>query len=115
MIMILLPWWTYVLLGTVCVGSSLLGVWLANRAELGTEQPDDGPFPCLHHLGTDDDGAEDWCWQMAGHPGDHLGGRQEWPELPELPQRVSRGPEQCATPVFDGSCRRPQGHPGRHI
>lgn len=89
--MFFLPWWVYVLLGTVTFICALLGQWLANVAQLGVEQPDDGPFPCFAHLGTDEDGAEDWCGQLAGHEGDCLGMRQyfdaeetvftrEWPD-----------------------------------
>lgn len=80
--MFFLPWWTYVLLGTVTFTCALLGQWLANLAQLGVEH-DDGPFPCGEHLGTDEDGAEDWCWQLAGHDGDHLGMRQYFDGLPE--------------------------------
>lgn len=86
MIMFFLPWWTYVLIGTVVFACSFGAVWLANIAQPGVEQPGDGPFPCGAHLGTDEDGAEDWCWQLAGHDGDHLGMRQYFDaELPEWP------------------------------
>lgn len=77
--MFFLPWWVYVLLGTVTFTCSLAGQWLANLAQLGVDQPDDGPFPCFAHLGTEGDGAEDWCGQLAGHEGEHLGMNREWP------------------------------------
>lgn len=124
--MFLLPWWTYVLIGTIAFASALVGQWLANMAELGIEQPDDGPFPCFAHLGTDDDGAEDWCCRLVGHDGEHLGMRQEpasrvhlkegeeleyispgvyrviEPVLPEIPR--------CVVP----DCERWSGHGGAH-
>lgn len=75
--MILLPWWTYVLIGTVAFTCSFGAVWLAGIA-FDREAPDEEPYPCGQHLGTDADGAEDWCWQLAGHDGDHLGMRQDW-------------------------------------
>lgn len=164
MIMFFLPWWTYVLIGTVVFACSFGAVWLANIAQPGVEQPGDGPFPCGAHLGTDEDGAEDWCWQLAGHDGDHLGMRQDWPEdlavsrvtsvdcegfpryesdsaqLPDLPQRLSKVPEQgtaiqgsgytpaqllgqtehndpwptCHGTSTEGACRLAKAHPGPH-
>lgn len=77
MIMFFLPWWVYVLVGTIAFTCALAGQWLANMAQLGVDQPDDGPFPCFEHLGTDDDGAEDWCGRLAGHEGEHLGMNRE--------------------------------------
>lgn len=77
--MFFLPWWIYVLLGTVVFICALLGQWLANVAQLGVEQPDDGPFPCFEHMGTDENGRELWCWLLQGHEGRH----EDQSELPE--------------------------------
>lgn len=102
--MFFLPWWVYVFLGTVTFGSALVGQWLANMAQLGVKQEpeDDGPFPCFAHLGTDDDGAEDWCGQLAG---DCLGMRQEWPGT-EHNDPIPK----CTVP----DCGRWKGHGGTH-
>lgn len=89
MIMFFLPWWIYVLIGTVVFTSAFGGIWLAGIAF--DRETEDETYPCLAHLGTDTDGAEDWCGQKHGHSGDHLGMRQyfdadetvftrEWPE-----------------------------------
>lgn len=108
--MFFLPWWTYVLIATIVFTSAVVAVWLAGVA-FEKSVSDDGPFPCGEHLGTDDDGAEDWCWQVAGHDGEHLGMRQDWSgvllssewdggpneeiePLPALPQRLSKVPVQ---------------------
>lgn len=126
--MFFLPWWTYVLIGTVAFTCSFAAVWLAGIA-FDRETPDDGPFPCGEHLGTDEDGAEDWCWQVAGHDGDHLGMRQDWsglvpptdqvPPLPDLPQRVSMLHNDpwptCGHSSMNGTCDRAKGHPGEHL
>lgn len=82
--MFFLPWWIYVLIGTVSFTCALLGQWLANIAEPGIKQ-DDGPFPCGEYLGMDEEGTDDWCWQVAGHDCEHVGMRQEWPGVSPLP------------------------------
>lgn len=74
MIMFFLPWWIYVLIGTVVFTSAFGGIWLAGIAF--DRETGDETYPCLAHLGTDTDGAEDWCGQKHGHSGDHLGMRQ---------------------------------------
>lgn len=87
--MFFLPWWIYVLIGTVVFTSAFGGIWLAGIAF--DRETEDETYPCLAHLGTDTDGAEDWCGQIHGHSGSHLGMRQyfdadetvftrEWPE-----------------------------------
>lgn len=87
--MFFLPWWIYVLIGTVVFTSAFGGIWLAGIAF--DRETEGETYPCLAHLGTDTDGAEDWCGQKHGHSGDHLGMRQyfdadetvftrEWPE-----------------------------------
>lgn len=77
--MFFLPWWTYVLIGTVAFVCSFGAVWLANIAQPGVEQPDDGPFPCFAWLGHDGDGLEMWCWLRHGHSGRH----EDQSELPD--------------------------------
>lgn len=116
--MFFLPWWSYVLIGTAAFTCALLGQWLANLAQLGVEKPDDGPFPCFEHMGTDENQRELWCWLLQGHEGRHEDQSElpetvftrEWPDeenidvttaadeddvfLPVLPQRLSKVPVQ---------------------
>lgn len=115
-----LPWWVYVLIGTIVFTSAFCGVWLASIAF--DRETEDETYPCLAHLGTENNGTELWCWLQHGHSGRHLDQfgleetvfTQEWPEdmhecviplndepfrmnnadLPPLPQRLSKGPVQ---------------------
>jgi len=68
--MFFLPWWTYVLIGTISFTSALAGQWLANIAEPGIKH-DDEPYPCHAYLGQTPDGVNLWCWLTAGHDEDH--------------------------------------------
>lgn len=77
MIMFFLPWWIYVLIGTVVFTSAFGGIWLAGIAF--DRETEDETYPCLAHLGTDTDGRELWCWLQHGHDGRH----EDQSELPE--------------------------------
>lgn len=86
MIMFFLPWWIYVLIGTVVFTSAFGGIWLAGIAF--DRETGDETYPCLAHLGSDRDGVELWCWRVHSHPGPHADQfelpetvfTREWPE-----------------------------------
>lgn len=85
--MFFLPWWTYVLIGTIAFACSFVAVWLAGIA-FDREAPSEGPFPCLTHIGHDPELGTLWCWLVHGHDGDHQSQfgleetafSREWPE-----------------------------------
>lgn len=69
-----LTWWTYPLIAIASVCSMLIshavvGAWEDRQEQ--KSQADRGPYPCLAHLGTDDQGTEFWCWHQEGHSGPH--------------------------------------------
>lgn len=97
MIMLFIPWWTYVLLGTVAFVCAFLGVWLAHLSGFGAREGDDEPFPCFAHMQVDEYGNERWCWLPQGHDDDHVSQlglddntafTEEWPEDPVRVHRI---------------------------
>jgi hypothetical protein len=124
--MFFLPWWTYVLIGTVAFTCAFSAVWLAGLAF--DRETDNEPMPCMAHTGTERDGTELWCWQKYGHSGAHddysapdgaIEGLRRLLGCPEptcLFDVDHEGPHMCWEEVGEpgARCVLAKGHEGEH-
>lgn len=104
----ILAWWTWPLIVVCCVIAMIIAFhilgWLEDRrSERDTDQ---GPVPCLAHVGTNALGADWWCMRRHGHGGGHDSpwfiAMDEDPDYPNVCLRSS-------------NCRQPYEHDGRCV